>query len=220
MSTFLSHHVLILSPSPLSELFDPKTHLILNSFVARGEGNCSRESAQTQVRTLPLCAVGEEDRADDGDSSGAVQADAGGGCATTRREHPSFPADNPLVFLLFSVCGFLLSLTPSPLLSPLSPLHPSSLSLAVKDELAHLTALAGVSLRPEVFDVLLELTRLNVVPTAIAQVLKSLCTKSQSRASMGAVGETLPPSSSASPPFTLNPQWSPDCCVSCHRVPQ
>uniref|UniRef100_A0A7S0T1Y9 Uncharacterized protein n=1 Tax=Mantoniella antarctica TaxID=81844 RepID=A0A7S0T1Y9_9CHLO len=56
----------------------------------------------------------------------------------------------------------------------------------VKDELAHLTALAGVSLRPEVFDVLLELTRLNVVPTAIAQVLKSLCTKSQSRASMGA----------------------------------
>mmetsp|Transcript_33914 Transcript_33914/g.83171 ORF Transcript_33914/g.83171 Transcript_33914/m.83171 type:complete len:93 (+) Transcript_33914:100-378(+) len=55
----------------------------------------------------------------------------------------------------------------------------------VKEELVHLTELAGVDLRPEVFDVLLELTRLNVVPTATAQVLKSLCTKSQSRASLG-----------------------------------
>ena len=61
---------------------------------------------------------------------------------------------------------------------------------AVKEELAHLTELAGVDLRPEVFDVLLELTRLNVVPTATAQVLKSLCTKSQSRASTGGATST------------------------------
>ena len=61
---------------------------------------------------------------------------------------------------------------------------------AVKEELARLTELAGVDLRPEVFDVLLELTRLNVVPTATAQVLKSLCTKSQSRASAGGATST------------------------------
>tara|TARA_B100001741_G_C15967938_1_gene332036 strand:+ start:127 stop:342 length:216 start_codon:yes stop_codon:yes gene_type:complete len=55
----------------------------------------------------------------------------------------------------------------------------------VKRELARLTKLAGVELRPEVFDVLVELTRLDVVPTATAQVLKSLCTKSAMRQSMG-----------------------------------
>ena len=55
----------------------------------------------------------------------------------------------------------------------------------VKRELARLTELAGVELRPEVFDVLVELTRLHVVPTATAQVLKSLCTKSAMRQSTG-----------------------------------
>jgi len=55
----------------------------------------------------------------------------------------------------------------------------------VKRELARLTKLAGVELRPEVFDVLVELTRSDVVPTATAQVLKSLCTKSAMRQSMG-----------------------------------
>ena len=55
----------------------------------------------------------------------------------------------------------------------------------VKRELARLTELAGVELRPEVFDVLVELTRLDVVPTATAQVLKSLCTKSAMGQSTG-----------------------------------
>ena len=58
----------------------------------------------------------------------------------------------------------------------------------VKRELARLTKLAGVELRPEVFDVLVELTRLDVVPTATAQVLKSLCTKSAMRQSTGGAG--------------------------------
>lgn len=62
-----------------------------------------------------------------------------------------------------------------------APLSPDE----VKAELAHLTVLAGVELRPEVFDVLVELTRLDVVPTATAQVLKSLCVKSAMRASVG-----------------------------------
>ena len=48
--------------------------------------------------------------------------------------------------------------------------------------------LAGVDLRPEVFEVLVELTRLDVVPTATAQVLKSLCVKSAMRASVGGSG--------------------------------
>ena len=56
---------------------------------------------------------------------------------------------------------------------------------AVKEELALLTELAGVDLRPEVFDVLVELTRLDVVPTATAQVLKSLAVKRAMRASVG-----------------------------------
>ena len=42
----------------------------------------------------------------------------------------------------------------------------------LKAELENLTRLAGVNLSPEVFDVLLELTRMDVVPTATAQVLK------------------------------------------------
>jgi hypothetical protein len=42
-----------------------------------------------------------------------------------------------------------------------------------------------VDLRPEVFDVLVELTRLDVVPTATAQVLKSLAVKKAMRASVG-----------------------------------
>lgn len=63
--------------------------------------------------------------------------------------------------------------------------HPLLPRVAVKAELARLTELAGVDLRPEVFDVLVELTRLDIVPTATAQVLKSLCTKSAMRQSMG-----------------------------------
>jgi hypothetical protein len=62
-----------------------------------------------------------------------------------------------------------------------APLSPDE----VKAELARLTVLAGVELRPEVFEVLVELTRLDVVPTATAQVLKSLCVKSAMRASVG-----------------------------------
>ena len=45
-----------------------------------------------------------------------------------------------------------------------------------------------MDLRPEVFEVLVELTRLDVVPTATAQVLKSLCVKSAMRASVGGSG--------------------------------
>ena len=69
-------------------------------------------------------------------------------------------------------------LTPLPHLPDLPP-------AAVKEELALLTELAGVDLRPEVFDVLVELTRLDVVPTATAQVLKSLAVKRAMRASVG-----------------------------------
>jgi hypothetical protein len=43
-----------------------------------------------------------------------------------------------------------------------------------KAELSALTHLSGVELDEEVFDVLVELTRLGVVPTAVNQVLKSL----------------------------------------------
>ena len=42
-----------------------------------------------------------------------------------------------------------------------------------------LTALAGCDLNPEVLQVVLELVQLDVVPTAIAQVLKSLCNKAR-----------------------------------------
>lgn len=66
-------------------------------------------------------------------------------------------------------------------MTEVAPLSPDE----VKAELARLTELAGVDLRPEVFEVLVELTRLDVVPTATAQVLKSLCVKSAMRASVG-----------------------------------
>ena len=69
----------------------------------------------------------------------------------------------------------------SAVMAGVPPLTPDE----VKAELAKLTTLAGVELRPEVFDVLVELTRLDVVPTATAQVLKSLCVKSAMRASVG-----------------------------------
>jgi len=39
----------------------------------------------------------------------------------------------------------------------------------VREELLELTRLAGLDLREDVFDVLLELTRLDVVPTAVSQ---------------------------------------------------
>jgi len=44
-----------------------------------------------------------------------------------------------------------------------------------------LTELGGLQLKDEVFDALIDLTQLDVVPTAIAQVLKSLSTKARSR---------------------------------------
>jgi len=53
----------------------------------------------------------------------------------------------------------------------------------VKEELRELTRLSGLELREEVFDVLVELTRLDVVPTAISQVLKSLCAKARANQS-------------------------------------
>jgi len=57
---------------------------------------------------------------------------------------------------------------------PLPP--PPCCRVAVKEELATLTRLAGVDLRPEVFEVLVELTRLNVVPTATAQArARAMC---------------------------------------------
>jgi hypothetical protein len=71
------------------------------------------------------------------------------------------------------------------LFSRRSPTSPRPSPAAVKEELALLTELAGVDLRPEVFDVLVELTRLDVVPTATAQVLKSLAVKRAMRASVG-----------------------------------
>lgn len=49
----------------------------------------------------------------------------------------------------------------------------------VDEELRELTRLAGLDLKPEVFESLVELTRLDVVPTAISQVLKSLCSKAK-----------------------------------------
>lgn len=65
---------------------------------------------------------------------------------------------------------------------PLFPLHVCPISRDLprrpcgtgKAELSALTHLSGVELDEEVFDVLVELTRLGVVPTAVNQVLKSL----------------------------------------------
>mmetsp|Transcript_17680 Transcript_17680/g.36207 ORF Transcript_17680/g.36207 Transcript_17680/m.36207 type:complete len:87 (+) Transcript_17680:111-371(+) len=47
----------------------------------------------------------------------------------------------------------------------------------VEERVRDLSDLSGVSLNEEVFQVVLELVQLDVVPTAIAQVLKSLCNK-------------------------------------------
>ena len=46
-----------------------------------------------------------------------------------------------------------------------------------EDRVRGLTELAGANLNDEVRKVILELVQLDVVPTAIAQVLKSLCNK-------------------------------------------
>ena len=48
-------------------------------------------------------------------------------------------------------------------------------------ELKEITRLAGLELNPEVQRALVELVRLDVVPNAIAQVLKSLCNKSRAQ---------------------------------------
>jgi len=47
----------------------------------------------------------------------------------------------------------------------------------VEDRVRGLTELAGANLNKEVQEIILELVQLDVVPTAIAQVLKSLCNK-------------------------------------------
>ena len=46
-------------------------------------------------------------------------------------------------------------------------------------EVKELTSLAGLDLNEEVRQVIVELVQLDVVPTAIAQVLKSLCNKAK-----------------------------------------
>ena len=48
---------------------------------------------------------------------------------------------------------------------------------AVSNALFELTALAGLDVRREVHDAVLELSRARVVPTATAQVLRSLASK-------------------------------------------
>ena len=48
---------------------------------------------------------------------------------------------------------------------------------SVKERVRELSELAGLDLNEEVFEVIVELVQLDVVPTAIAQVLKSLCNK-------------------------------------------
>jgi len=57
--------------------------------------------------------------------------------------------------------------------------EPKAERAGVDEELRELTRLAGLDLKPEVFESLVELTRLDVVPTAISQVLKSLCSKAK-----------------------------------------
>lgn len=47
----------------------------------------------------------------------------------------------------------------------------------VEDRVRGLTELAGANLNKVVQEIILELVQLDVVPTAIAQVLKSLCNK-------------------------------------------
>lgn len=55
---------------------------------------------------------------------------------------------------------------------------------AASDALYELTRLAGLDVRREVHDAVLELSRARVVPTAVAQVLRSLASKaSDARAS-------------------------------------
>tara|TARA_B100001540_G_scaffold310558_1_gene328520 strand:+ start:3269 stop:3727 length:459 start_codon:yes stop_codon:yes gene_type:complete len=52
-----------------------------------------------------------------------------------------------------------------------------SIDLAASDALYELTRLAGMDVRREVHDAVLELCRARVVPTAVAQVLRSLANK-------------------------------------------
>jgi hypothetical protein len=49
----------------------------------------------------------------------------------------------------------------------------------LEQEVKELTSLAGLDLNEEVRQVIVELVQLDVVPTAIAQVLKSLCNKAK-----------------------------------------
>mmetsp|Transcript_12503 Transcript_12503/g.17050 ORF Transcript_12503/g.17050 Transcript_12503/m.17050 type:complete len:80 (+) Transcript_12503:197-436(+) len=60
-----------------------------------------------------------------------------------------------------------------------------------KGKIQELLELAGVSLKEEVFDVILELTLLDVVPTATSQVVKSLCGKARA---LAAASSTSAPS--------------------------
>ncbi len=52
-----------------------------------------------------------------------------------------------------------------------------SIDFAASDALYELTRLAGMDVRREVHDAVLELCRARVVPTAVAQVLRSLANK-------------------------------------------
>jgi hypothetical protein len=60
-----------------------------------------------------------------------------------------------------------------------------SLSRLVSDALHNLSALAGVEMRREIHEAVLELTRARVVPTATAQVLRSLASKASDARSAG-----------------------------------
>jgi len=59
------------------------------------------------------------------------------------------------------------------------------LSRVVSDALFELSALAGVEMRREIHDAILALTREKVVPTATAQVLRSLASKASDARSAG-----------------------------------
>ena len=61
-------------------------------------------------------------------------------------------------------------------------------------ELRAAARLAGLDLHDEAFGALLELVRLDVVPNAIAQVLKSLCNKAHRAAPPGQPRSALRPS--------------------------
>jgi len=56
----------------------------------------------------------------------------------------------------------------------------------LEEDVKRITALSGGELKEEVRQVIVELVQLDVVPTAIAQVLKSLCNKAKAAKLAGA----------------------------------